>query len=171
GGGLRGEQVVGDEHHIVGQVMQALFFFADEAVENSPLDVVDVFDALGEIAVGDGLESGRLFSHHGGHGIFSGDLLLLDHSHHGIDQRLIAQNTDVKVENVADVLAVLLLHAAAQPLELCDGVFDRLFESCDLAGDLVFLDMAPGDGQIFGVQHDGRADHHTWRNRYALFDF
>src|SRR5438045_4118141 len=52
GGGLGRQQVVGDDDDVALEMKQAFLLLADEAVENSPLDILDIFDGSEERRVG-----------------------------------------------------------------------------------------------------------------------
>src|SRR5437762_2230466 len=51
GGRLTGKHVVGDDDDVTGQMREILALLADEMAKEPLFDVVDVFDALGEVAV------------------------------------------------------------------------------------------------------------------------
>ncbi len=170
GRGLRGEQVVGDDHDVAAQVREVVMFLPDQVVEQAALDVVDVLDALGEVAVGDPEKRLRVTPHHDRDGELGGGLLLVDFGFDLLEERLVLEDADVDVEDGGDFLAGLGDHLLAQGSDLGDGGIDGLVEAGDLVGGSPGGDVAFGYEQILSVQHDGRADYYARGNAYALFD-
>ncbi len=99
---------------------------AGQAVEKLALDVVDVLDALGEVAVGHLGEDGGVVLHDGADGIFGGAVVIADFGADLIDEGLVLEDADVEVEDSGDFLALAGEEFVALGGEFLDGLVEGL---------------------------------------------
>jgi hypothetical protein len=168
--GLAGQQVVRDHDHVAVQVLEVRALLADQAAQHRLLDVVDVRHAAGEVAVGHRDELVGQAAHDDADGVLGGRVLVADLVEHLLEDRLVAQQPEVEVEDAADLASVLGGDLVAELRALDDGVGDRVPEPLALLAELRALDRALGDDQVLGVEYDGRADHHPGGNADAFLD-
>ena len=152
---------------------QIFVLLPDQVPQQPPFDVVDVLDALGEIAVRH-LQR-RCWRNRRMTTLTAYSAVVCcccDFREDLLEQRFVVEHAEVEIEDVADLLAVRCGDVIAQLRDssavLCVDARSR--GARPRAGTWSGLDLPLGNEQILGVQHDRRADHHAGRNAYALFD-
>ena len=102
-GRLARQKVVGDDDHVLRQPRQTLLLVADQRPQHPPLDVVNVLDALGQIAVLHRLELPGELAQDLARGELGGHQLVVDGGDDLLFQRRVAEHSQVEVEDAADL--------------------------------------------------------------------
>ena len=158
-GGIRGGDVVGDHHHLLGQGGQVLALASGQVVQDPAGDVADVGHALLDVVVLHLAEGGGVFPDHLLEDVLGVDPLGLDPPHHLFDQGPVLDHQEVGVEE-RGLLPVQALGQLAPDLhQLLAGGDQGVLEAGDLGRDLLLPDGPGGDGRLLDVEEMGLAHH------------
>ncbi len=167
-GRLAGRQVVCDDDDRLGQGAEALAAGADEVPEEPFLDVVNVRDALGHVPVGQVEELLGVPLQDGRDGVLGGVVLALDQFADFLGDAGIGQQGVLDVEDGAEFLADVADDPLPQVADLGHGPVDGALEPGEFVLDLVGLDAAAGNTELFAVQNDSGGNRNARRNRDAF---
>ena len=107
-------------------VLQVFLLLSDQGAQQAFFDVVDVLHTLGEIRVGHLLKHIGVAPHDDADGVFGGRALRGDLGGELLEDRLVFEDADVEIEDVADLFAVTRGDFIAKAGEFDDGIGDRL---------------------------------------------
>gem|GEM_PF-6658971 len=167
---LAGGQVAGDDDRLLGDRGEVLHPALGEVAEDPPLEVVDVGDAVAEVAVFVGQELPRETGHDRKDRELGRDVLAADRVVEALSQRGVGQHAQVEGEDLRQLFTQGVGGALPQVGDLLGARVQSLVQTGQLVGDGARGHRAPRHGLVFPTQHHRAADGHAGRHRDTAFD-
>ncbi len=139
--------------------------------EDALFDVEQVGGAEGEAAAADAFQGLGVAPHDPANGVLGGVMLVADESLDLGNEDRVLHQLSMGLEDGPVLPAELVIDGLLVVLGLVLGVGQGAAKAVDLLGQLVVGDVALGDAEPFGVQHQSRPDGHAGRNRNTAFNF